>query len=323
MTAARPAIGATKGRVGAASPGGRPVIKEPVWTPEIPVYFYVGGLAGASAGFALLTGVRGEERLSRRAWAVALGGAFVSPALLISDLGRPGRFLNMLRMFKVTSPMSVGSWILATFGTCTSVGAIDRLALGGRLGAIGGAARAGAAASGLPLASYTAALLSTTAIPVWHHARHELPFAFTASAAMSAGAAAMALSPTDEAQPARRLAIGGAIAELAIMRIMERRLRRTGVGAPYEQGASGTLSRIAAGLTAGGCAIVVTVAGRSRPAAVAAGVTLTAGAVATRFAIFRAGFASARRPQDTIDPQRARIARGRSPGATRRRARTA
>ena len=97
----------------AASYYGRPVIKEPVWTPEIPVYFFTGGLAGASAGLGVLAELRGNEVLARRAWAVALAGVAVSPVLLISDLGVPTRFLNMLRMFKVTSPMSVGSWILA------------------------------------------------------------------------------------------------------------------------------------------------------------------------------------------------------------------
>src|SRR5204862_3440317 len=101
----------------AASYYGRPILKEPVWTPEIPIYFFAGGMAGAAAAAAWLAEIRGNDDLARRAWLVALGGATASPALLISDLGRPARFLNMLRMFKVTSPMSVGSWILAGAGT--------------------------------------------------------------------------------------------------------------------------------------------------------------------------------------------------------------
>src|SRR5439155_9437640 len=91
---------------------GQPVIKEPIWTWEIPCYFFTGGVAGASAGLAFLAELRGNGVLGRRAWAVALTGVSVSPALLTSDLGKPVRFVNMLRMFKVTSPMSVGSWIL-------------------------------------------------------------------------------------------------------------------------------------------------------------------------------------------------------------------
>ena len=92
---------------------GQPVLKQPVWTWEIPLYFFTGGAAGASAGLAYLGELSGNDELARRAWAVALAGLTVSPALLISDLGRPPRFLNMLRMFKVTSPMSVGTWVLS------------------------------------------------------------------------------------------------------------------------------------------------------------------------------------------------------------------
>ena len=122
----------------------RPVIKPPVWTHEIPFYFFAGGLAGASAGFALLSDLRGDEAAGAARLGAALAGAAVSPALLISDLGRPERFLNMLRVFKVTSPMSVGSWILSAFGAATAAGALHALG-GGRLGAAGrsgpGAAR--------------------------------------------------------------------------------------------------------------------------------------------------------------------------------------
>src|SRR5438874_20030 len=87
---------------------GQPVIKEPVWTWEIPTYFFAGGMAGASTGLAYLAEERGNERLGRCSWALALGSVGVGTGLLISDLGRPERFLNMLRVFKVTSPMSVG-----------------------------------------------------------------------------------------------------------------------------------------------------------------------------------------------------------------------
>src|SRR5215212_6840213 len=98
---------------------GRPIIKEPVWTWEIPWYFFTGGLAGGSAALGFTAGALGNERLARRAWANATAGVVVSPALLISDLGRPARFLNMLRMVKLTSPMSVGSWVLNLSATCT------------------------------------------------------------------------------------------------------------------------------------------------------------------------------------------------------------
>src|SRR3954468_5021739 len=152
-------------RLGADRPG----VKEPVWKPEIPFYFYTGGVGGASAGLALLSELRGNDVLARRAWAAALAGAGGRPALLIADLGVPSRFLNMLRMFKVTSPMSVGSWLLSAFGTTAGIAAVDVLARG-RVPVLRPVARVAAPAAallGLPLASYTGALISDTAVPVW------------------------------------------------------------------------------------------------------------------------------------------------------------
>ena len=96
---------------------GRPILKAPVWTWEIPAYFFFGGMAGAAAPFALLSELRGDEALARRAWLVALAGAAASPPLLIADLGRPERFHRMLRVIKPTSPMSVGSWVLGASST--------------------------------------------------------------------------------------------------------------------------------------------------------------------------------------------------------------
>src|SRR4051794_37204077 len=98
---------------------GKPVVKPPVWTWEIPTYFFTGGLGGASATFALAADLTGNRELARRSWLIAFGALSVSPLLLTFDLGKPLRFLNMLRVFKVTSPMSVGSWLLAIGGVLT------------------------------------------------------------------------------------------------------------------------------------------------------------------------------------------------------------
>src|SRR5919202_3085725 len=110
---------------------GRAVLKEPTWTWEIPAYFFAGGLAGASSGLALTARLTGNDRLARRALLAALGGAAASPVFLISDLGRPERFYNMLRVVKPTSPMSVGSWILLVSGGASTTAAV--LELAGRL----------------------------------------------------------------------------------------------------------------------------------------------------------------------------------------------
>jgi formate-dependent nitrite reductase membrane component NrfD len=292
----------------------RPVIKPPVWTPEIPLYFYVGGLAGASAGFGLLSDARGEAAMARRAWAVALAGSVVSPALLISDLGVPSRFLNMLRMFKVTSPMSVGSWVLAGFGACTAPAALQAFT-GGSQRAGGTVAQAGSGVLGLGLAAYTGALIANTAVPVWHEARTELPFVFCAGAAASSGAALTLLSPVGEAQAARRLAVGGAALELAVAETMVRRLRARGLGQSYDDPPVKTLHRAATVLSAAGAGLIAARGGGSRLAAVTGGTLLSAGALAERWAIFRAGSKSAERPQDTIGPQRERIRSGLARGA--------
>src|SRR5436305_8868005 len=166
---------------------GQPVIKEPIWSWEIPCYLYTGGLAGASAVLAYLAELRGNHALGRRAWAIGVLADTISPVLLASDLGRPARFLNMLRMFKATSPMSVGSWVLTGNGINSAAAALN--AWTGLLPRSTKLARPAAALLGLPLSTYTAALLANTAVPVWHQARDELPFVFGAGAALSAGAA--------------------------------------------------------------------------------------------------------------------------------------
>jgi DMSO reductase anchor subunit len=281
---------------------GQPVIKEPVWTWEIPLYFFTGGLAGASAGLAWGAELRGNDPLARRAWQLAAGGVLVGSGLLVSDLGRPRRFLNMLRMFKVTSPMSVGSWLLTGAGAAASFAALDA-----HTGAVPGgrAVRPVAAVLGLPISTYTGALVANTSVPVWHEARHGLPFLFAAGSAASAGAAAVATLPPGQAAPARRLAIAGALGEIACAQLMERRLGQ--LGQPYHEGAAGVLSKLAAGLTLAGGALLAA-AGRRREAAVAGGALVLAGALAERWSVFRAGFQSARDPRYTVGPQRERLA---------------
>ncbi len=282
---------------------GRPVLKEPVWQAEIPFYLFTGGLGGASSVLSLVARVLGNERLAQRSIQIASAADAVSPVLLIADLGRPERFLNMLRVFKVTSPMSVGSWILAYSSAASSVSAF--LNTIGRLRHIADLTRTASAVSGAPLAVYTATLISDTAIPVWHEARRELPFLFGSSAAASAGAAAAIAVRPEEAGPARRLAVGGVLVENAVFKLMERRLGV--VGEPYSQGEAGRYKKIAIACTLGGAALTAAAGRRSRVAAVAGGAAVLAGEVAVRWSVFKAGFQSARDPKYTIGPQRERI----------------
>ena len=188
---------------------GRPVVKPPVWTPEVPWYFFAGGLTGGAATLALVAEWRRNERLAWSARLVAMSAGTAGPVLLISDLGRPERFLNMLRVFKPTSPMSMGSWLLAVAGASNGLAAAWKLF--GLFERVSLPARWAAGLSGPPMTTYTAALLTNTAIPVWREARHELPFVFAGSAAASAGGAVAALTPVAAAAPARRLAALGAL----------------------------------------------------------------------------------------------------------------
>ena len=192
----------------------------------------------------------GNQRLARSATATMLAGVMISPALLISDLGRPERFLNMLRVFKPSSPMSVGSWILSAFGAAAAGGAARELA--GALPRVGRGSQVAAALLGPALSTYTATLISTTSIPVWHEARHHLPFVFASGSAATAGAAALLLTPPAAAEPARRLAVGASAVELAVIQAMERRLGAA--GRPYHEGTPGRLSRAAKLFTGGGAA---------------------------------------------------------------------
>jgi hypothetical protein len=280
---------------------GRPVIKEPVWKPEVPWYLFAGGLTGASAMLSWTADVTGNRTLGRNAGLICLAGATASPVLLINDLGVPNRFFNMLRVFKITSPMSVGSWILAGTGTTAAIATAHEAF--GMFGPLGRVARGLSALFGLPLATYTAALLSNTAVPAWHEARRELPFVFAGSAAASAGAAATLVSVAERAGPARRLAVGGAIVSAGSMELMQRRLGM--LAEPYGTGEAGTYARAAKALTGAGAAMMA-FRGRRRGGAIAGAAMILAGAACERWAIFKAGFQSARDPRYTVEPQRAR-----------------
>jgi hypothetical protein len=284
---------------------GRPVIKEPTWTWEVPCYFFTGGLAGASSVVSLSAKLFGNEKLSRTALYVGAVADAVSPALLLSDLGRPERFHHMLRVFKVTSPMNVGSWVLLVSGGASNTAALlEALDLFTPLKLL---AEVVAALVGPVLSTYTGVLISDTAVPVWHAARQELPWIFGASAAASAGAAScLFLSPSD-AGPARRLAVGGVALEGALMQAMELRLGE--LGEVYHRGAAGKFAWAAKGLAAGGAALLATRGRRSRGAAVLGGALVCAGELCLRWSVYKAGIQSARDPKYTVKPQRARADR--------------
>jgi DMSO reductase anchor subunit len=236
---------------------------------------------------------------------VAAGAAGVSGALLVKDLGRPARAHHMLRVIKVTSPMSIGAWLLTAF----SAGAAGTVMLDVLTDRVGAArvTRLATAALAPAVATYTAVLLSDTAIPAWHDAHRELPFVFVGGAAASAAGVGLVLVPPGRHAGLAVLLAGGAALELVATALMERRLDRTVVGRVYREGRARTVGRVAKVATVAGAAIAIG-GRRRRVLSVAGGVVGLVGAVAQRFAILDAGRASARDPSAVSRPQRERLA---------------
>ncbi len=290
---------------------GRPVIKEPVWqAPDVAGYLFFGGLAGASSVLAAAAHLSGHRELARAAKVSALGAISLSAAALVHDLGRPARFTNMLRVFKPSSPMSVGSWLLAGYGPVAGAAAVSEMT--GILPAAGTAATLGAGLLGPAIATYTAALICDTAVPSWHAGYREMPYVFVGSAASAAGGLGLLATAPGTAEPARKLAVLGAGVELVAKRRLISRLAATpglessrGLAEPYEVGRTGTVLRLAEALTAGGLAGAL-LGRRSRALSALSGASLLAASALTRFGIFEAGMASARDPKYTIVPQRHR-----------------
>ncbi|MGZ4603377.1 MAG: NrfD/PsrC family molybdoenzyme membrane anchor subunit, partial [Kineosporiaceae bacterium] len=283
----------------------------------IPAYLFLGGLAAGSSVLGVGGDLTGRPVLRRAGRVSALAAVLASFGALVHDLGRPERFHHMLRVAKPTSPMSMGTWILAGYGLPMGIAAAAELLPGplrrtplGRL--ITGLARpAGLAAAAISpaVATYTAVLCSQTAVPAWHEAHEELPFIFTASAAASAGGLGMIVAPVTEAAPARRLATYGAIVELAASRRLESRLGL--LAEAYDTGEARTYLQRAATLTAAGTLGGMMFGRRSRSAAVLSGVALLAGGFYERLGILEAGRASTKDPKYVVQPQRERLERRR------------
>ena len=252
---------------------GRPVLKRPVWKWLIPAYFFTGGLAAGSSLLALGARLTGRRRLARRARVTSLAAMTASAAFLVEDLGRPERFLNMLRVVRPTSPMSVGSWVLAAYGPAVGLSAVRR----------DGWLPTDVVAAGLApaVATYTGVLLADTAVPAWRDARRTLPLLFASGAAASAGGVGVLLAPAEESGPARRLALAGAAGELAL-------------GERYSEGKAHAYATWTKRLTVAGVACMAIGGPRLRRVG---GALLAAGAATERFAVFHAGV------QSTEDPR--------------------
>jgi hypothetical protein len=281
---------------------GIPLLKQPQWTNEIPIYFFVGGITGASAVIGAVANWTGKNaKIVRDSRYVAAGGALLSSALLISDLGRPARFLAMLRIFKPQSPMSVGAWVLAAFGTFSGASAAaqffaDRYRVG-TFEIIGNVTEGFAALFGLPLATYTGVLLGVSVIPVWNHNVQTLPLHFGMSGLNSA-VSTLELLGNDRSPALNRLGILASGLETYEGFHLEMRQSPV-VNQPLKHRKSGWMTRIG-GVLSGPVPLALRIAAEftsadtSRRLRRTAAVSSLTGSIFTRFGWVSAGHASAK-----------------------------
>src|SRR2546425_2745284 len=281
---------------------GIPLLKKPAWTWEVPLYFFVGGAAGAAAVVGAIADYTGADRkLVRDARWIAAAGAVISPALLIADLGRPERFLNMMRVFKPQSPMSVGVWTLLGFSgaaTATAFAGFMRQRYGPSLPlrVMENAGQAASLAFGLPFSNYTGVLIGATAIPVWNQNAGELPIHFGASG-LSTAVGLLELMGHQKNRALQALGLGAAMIECwEGWRIESRQLRGLD---PLKRGASGWIVRVGGALSGpvpAALRALSMISSNEGSHALRrwAGISAVAGSLITRIAGVHAGHVSAR-----------------------------
>jgi formate-dependent nitrite reductase membrane component NrfD len=292
---------------------GRPMLKSSVWSADIPLYYFLGGAAGAALtlGAAIQFTSRGNSRtrelrqLSARCHWVGIIGSTAGAAFLIHDLGRPSRFAYMMRVFRPSSPMNIGAWILAGAAPSAIVTGLF-INRPGTLGAIGEAAGYASGVFGAALAGYTGVLVANTVLPIWQDARRWMPVLFISSAAATAASVLDILYAGGAAGRITRLfGTVGRIAEIACAKRVEKLASKIPeVGKPFHQGLPARLWKGATIFTI--ASVVVSVIPRMSPGKKRlAGLLGVAGALLLRFAIHELGDASAHNPSAAFEQQRA------------------
>ncbi len=295
---------------------GLPVLKTPVWRWEIWSYFFLGGLAAGSflvATLATLFGSKRDQPIARAGYLLAAAAVLACPPLLIKDLGRPARFLTMLRVVKPQSPMSLGVWGLIGFSGCSAL-------LAGRIVLDRAPAPGGAVVRLIPLrplavlggvlagfvGGYTGVLLSVTSVPLWSRSYLLAP-TFLASS-VSTGLAAISLVLAARREPEEsvqrtldRFKRGALVAEALALTGF---LGQTGWAArplldPRQHGRSFLLGAVGLGLVAPGAAGFAT--DRShRSLRILASLATLVGGLCLRYALIEGGRTSAADPQATF-----------------------
>lgn len=273
----------------------QPILKPPTWTNLIPTYFFAGGLAGVSSMLSLAARVQDERELERALDLTTLGALAVSTFCLVKDLGRPERFVNMFRVFKPTSPMSMGTYILGGFSAAAAAGVAADV-LGVPLPAT--ACKAIAATIAPVLSTYTAVLICDTAVPAWHEARNSMPALFAAGSAMSGAGAGLLFGPP-RGKMCGNLALVAVAAELIALQRLHRELGPQQKAA-YERGRAKPLMAWARRLTIAGAVLS---RGNATVARRAAGACLLASACMERFGVMEAGRISTKDPAYVLAQQ--------------------
>lgn len=303
---------------------GVPLLQEPHWNWLVTGYFFLGGISGTSAAIAAWSsknGSIGSAQLTRIATYISLATLAPCPPLLILDLTRPARFHHMLRAFRPSSPMSMGTWGLTLFGVAVSLVGLLQVA-DDFLPANASPIRATplnfprrlllhlAGLSGLFVAGYTGVLLSATAVPLWSKRPALLGPLFLASA-MSSGTAAVSavaaltnLSEWDQ-QPLHHLETVATLAEGCLLLAWVIALGPT--AKPLTVGLPGYVVRHgAAGAGVAGPLVLTALRHRlprpvRRAATITASALTLAGVFALRFAVVNGGRLSAADPAATFE----------------------
>lgn len=288
---------------------GQPLLKQSVWRADIPLYYFAGGAAGAALtlGAAIQLGSPARRKelrpLSAACHWIGIVGSTAGAVFLVHDLGRASRFLYMLRVFRPTSPMNMGAWILSV----AAPSAISAHLLANRLGTLSGYV---SGIFGAALASYTGVLVSNTVIPIWQESGRWLPILFAASGG-TAAASILDLVCDDEAslRVTRPFGTAARAMEVAVAWKIERVASAIpAVGEPFRHGAPSLLWKAAAAMTA--ASLVLSLApGKSRAKTRGASVLGIAGSLCLRFAVHYLGNASSRDPRASFQQQRANDAR--------------
>ncbi len=283
-----------------------PMLKKPSWSWEVPLYFFVGGAAGSAGMIGAVAHVTGAPaEVVRDARRIAFAGAILSPALLISDLGRPARFLAMLRVFKPQSPMSVGVYVLMAFSagaTAANLGEwLERHRQFSRIAVfMQNLGDIVALMFGLPLVTYTGVLIGVTVIPAWNKNVALLPAHFAASG-MAAAVGLLELMG-HESPALQALGTGAALMETGMGISIE--ANPDPAVEPLKRGTSGWLIRLG-GVLSGPVPLVLRAFSffskgrRASKLRKYAAVSSVVGSAITRAAWIHAGSVSARQSRPT------------------------